>query len=85
VQIFTTNHWTEFRDSYRRDRKRAEGTEGDGNSLGRSTVSIILYNWELAETKPTKRAYSGWSEDPGTHVGEDCLFWHQWKRICLIM
>jgi hypothetical protein len=32
---------------------KIEGTEGDGNPIGRPTVSTILDSSELPETKPT--------------------------------
>ena len=50
MQILTANHWTEVRDPYGRVRGRIEGTEGDGNPIGRPTVSTNLDPWELPET-----------------------------------
>ena len=49
------NHWTEVRDPYGRGMGRIEADEGDGNPIGRTTVSTNLDPWELQETKlPTK-------------------------------
>jgi hypothetical protein len=39
MQILTANHWTEVRDPYGGVRGRIERTEGDGNPIGRTTVS----------------------------------------------
>jgi hypothetical protein len=34
------------------DRRRIKGSEGDGNSTDRPTVSTTMASWELSETKP---------------------------------
>jgi hypothetical protein len=39
MQILTADHQTEVREPYGRVRGRIEGTEGDGNPIGRPTVS----------------------------------------------
>ena len=51
MQILTASHWTEDWDPYGRIRERIEGTEGDGNPIGRPTVSTNLDSWELPETE----------------------------------
>ena len=56
MQILTANHWTELRDPYGRVRERSEGNEGDGNPIGRPTVSTNLDSWELPETKPPTKS-----------------------------
>ena len=48
----TANHWTEVGASYGRVRGRIEGTEGDGNPIGRPTVSTNLDPWELLSYQP---------------------------------
>jgi hypothetical protein len=52
MQIPTAKHCTEVRDPYGRVRGRIEGAEGNGNRIGRTTVSTNLDCWELPETKP---------------------------------
>jgi hypothetical protein len=53
-----------------RVRERIEGTEGDGNPIGRLTISTNL-SYEIK-----KKKYTGWSETPpGTYVVEGCLVW----------
>jgi hypothetical protein len=42
MQILTANHWTEVSVLYGRVRRRIEGAEGDGNPIGRPTVSTNL-------------------------------------------
>jgi hypothetical protein len=44
MQILTANHWTEPGDLNGRVRGRTEGAEGDGNPIGKTTVST---NWML--------------------------------------
>lgn len=39
MQILIANHWTEVRDPYGRVRGRIDREEGDGNPVGRLTVS----------------------------------------------
>jgi hypothetical protein len=39
MQILTANHWTEVRNPDGNVRGRIEGAEGDGNPIGRTTVS----------------------------------------------
>jgi hypothetical protein len=36
MQIVTSNHWTEVKDSYRGIRGRIEGAEGEGDPIGRA-------------------------------------------------
>jgi hypothetical protein len=51
----TANHWTEVRDPNGRVRGRIEGAEGDGNPIGRPTVTTNLDPWEVPEiNSPTK-------------------------------
>jgi hypothetical protein len=44
-------------------RERTEGTEGDGNPIGKSTLSTNLDPWELPEIKPLNKehTWAGWS------------------------
>ena len=58
MQILTANHWTEVRDPYGRVRGRIEGAEGDGNPIGRPTVSTNLDPWELPETEPPTKEHT---------------------------
>ena len=65
MQIPTANHWTEVRDPYGRVRGRIEEAEGDGNPIGRTTVSSYLDTWEAPRDKATnQREYIGWSTPP---------------------
>jgi hypothetical protein len=67
MQVLIANHWTEVSDPYERVRGRIEETEGDGNLIGRPTLSTNLEPWVLPETKPpiTKHTWAGpW---PQTH------------------
>jgi hypothetical protein len=41
-----------------RVRGRIEGVEGDGNPVGRSTVSTKLDPWHLPETKPPTQEHT---------------------------
>jgi hypothetical protein len=42
MHILTAKHWSKVEDSYGRVRGRVEGTEGDGQPIGRPTVSTNL-------------------------------------------
>ena len=44
-------------DHYSRVRGRTEGAEGDGNPIGRPTVSTNLEPWELPETEPPTKEH----------------------------
>jgi hypothetical protein len=46
-------------DSYRRVGGRIEGSEGDRNSIGRSTLTINLDHWGFSETKPPTKEHIG--------------------------
>ncbi|EDL24446.1 mCG1048826 [Mus musculus] len=48
MQILTANHWTEVRDPYGRLRR----AEGDGNPIGRPTVST---NWTPGSSQRVNR------------------------------
>ena len=52
MQILTVNHRMEVGAPYGRVRGRTEGAEGDGNHIGRTTVSTNLDPAELQETEP---------------------------------
>jgi hypothetical protein len=39
MQILTTNYWIEVREQYKRAKGGTEGSEGDCNTVGRTTVS----------------------------------------------
>jgi hypothetical protein len=58
MQILRINHWTEVGDPYGRVRGRIEGAEGDGNPIGRPTVSTNLDPRELSETKPPTKEHT---------------------------
>jgi hypothetical protein len=76
MQISTAKHWTEVGDPCGRVRGRIEGTEGDGNPIGRPTVSTNLDPWELPETKPpTKEHTQADLRQPATDLGKGCLVW----------
>ena len=76
MQIFTAKLWVEVGESYGRGRRGIEGTEGDGNPVGRPTMSTNLDSWELAKTEPPikKHTWAG-TRSSGTYVAEDCLVW----------
>ena len=59
MQILIANHWTEVRDPYG-TWGQIEGAEGDGDPIGRKTVSTNLDPWELPETKPPTKELT-WS------------------------
>jgi hypothetical protein len=73
MQILTAKHWTEVWDPYGRDRGRIEGAEGDGNHIGRPTVSSNLDPWELPETEPPTKDPTWTVLKPLTHMKQDCL------------
>lgn len=77
MQILTANHWTEVRDPYGRVRGRIEGAEGDGNPIGRPTVSTNLDPWELPETEPPTKEHT-WAGPrlPCTYVADVQLGLH---------
>jgi hypothetical protein len=58
MQILTGSHWTEVGDQYGRVRGRTEGAEGDGNPIGRTTVSTNPDSLELSETKPKTKEHT---------------------------
>ena len=73
MQILTARLWTELGDRYGRVRGRIEGAEGDGNPIGRPTVSSNLDPWSSQRNKlPTKE--HSWSVPPA-HMsrGLPCL------------
>jgi hypothetical protein len=68
MQILTVKHWTVVRDFYGRVRGRIEGTEGDGNPIGRPTVSIYLDPEELPETEPPTKEHTWANLKPQAHM-----------------
>jgi hypothetical protein len=46
--------------------------------------SLLLINYFIY-LHPNQRAYTGWSEAPGTYVAKDCLLWPQWEWMRLIL
>jgi hypothetical protein len=58
MQILTTNHWNEVGDPYERVRGRTEGAKGDGNPIGRVTISTNLHPWELPEPEPPSKEHT---------------------------
>jgi hypothetical protein len=44
-------------DHYSRVRGRTEGAEGDGNPIGRPTVSTNLEPWDFPETEPPTKEH----------------------------
>jgi hypothetical protein len=69
-----------------RVRRRIVETEGNGNLIGRHTVSRHPDSWEVPETKPpTQRAYMSWFVPPSTCIAEDCLVLPQWERMYLVL
>jgi hypothetical protein len=56
--ILTANHWTEVGDPYGRVKGRIKETGGNGNPIGRQTVSTILDPWELSDTKPPTKDHT---------------------------
>jgi hypothetical protein len=71
MQRLTANHWTEVGDPHGRVRGRIEGIEGDGNPIGRTTMSIKSDPWELPETKPQTKEHIWAGPRPSTHLAED--------------
>jgi len=73
MPTLTAKHWTEVGDPHGRVRGRIEGTEGDGNPIGRPTVSTNPDSWELPETNsPTIHGQTG-----------PRLLVHMWQRTAL--
>jgi hypothetical protein len=58
MQILTANHWTEVRDPYGRVMRRIEEAEGDGNPIGRTTVSTNQDPWKFLQTKPPTKEHT---------------------------
>jgi len=60
--------FSEFGDSYERDGRRIEGSEGDRNSIERPKTSTNLDPWELSEIGPPikKRTWAG--PEPLAHM-----------------
>ena len=58
MKILTVKHWAEVGGSYGRIRRRIEGLLGDGNPIGRPTVSTNLDPWELPETEPPTKEHA---------------------------
>jgi hypothetical protein len=67
MQISTAKHLIEVRDPYGRVRGRIEGTEGDGNPIGRPIVSTNLNTGELPETRPLTNEHTQPSLRPQAH------------------
>jgi hypothetical protein len=85
MQIIISNHWTEVRESYGRFRGKIEGAKGNGNSIGRQTVSTNLDTSELPENKSPTKEHTWAGQWPlGTYIAENCLVWPQWERMSLI-
>jgi hypothetical protein len=74
MQIITTNHWIKVGDSYGRVRARIEGIEGDGNPIGRATVSTNLDSWKLPETKLLTKEHTWACPCPLSMLSEDSLY-----------
>jgi hypothetical protein len=60
IQMFTANHWTEYRDPNGRVRVRTEGGEGDCNPIGRT----IFCFWEKNKIKYGKSIVEFYSALP---------------------
>ena len=85
MQILTTKHWTEGGNPNGRVRGRIEGTEGDGNPIGRSSVSTNLDPWQLPEIKPPTKEHTWAGLKPLAHLAQDHPVWLQWESILLIL
>jgi hypothetical protein len=75
MQILIANLWPEVRDHYGRVRGRIEGAEGDGNHIGRPTMSTKLDLWELPETETSNKEHT-WPVQGPHHIcsrGLPCL------------
>jgi hypothetical protein len=67
--------WNGGQGPYGRVRGRIRDTEGDGNNIGRPTVSTNLDSWELPETKSPTKEHTGAALSP-RHIcnrGLPCL------------
>jgi hypothetical protein len=58
MQRLTDNHWIEVRSQYGRVRGRVKRAEGDGNPIGRTTVSTNPDSSELPEAKPPSKEHT---------------------------
>ena len=68
MKILTVKHWAEVGGSYGRIRRRIEGLLGDGNPIGRPTVSTNQDPWELPETKPPTKEHTWTGPRTPTHM-----------------
>ena len=68
MQILTANHWTKLGDSNGRVRGRIEKDEGDGNPIGRATVSTNLDPWEFLEAKAPTEEHTWAGPWPLLHI-----------------
>lgn len=67
-------------------RRRIEGIEGDGNSIGKVIVPNNLDLWEFPEIKPTTKGHTFAGLRPLEHKSQEyCLVWPQWEQMHLIL
>jgi hypothetical protein len=56
------------------------------NLIGRTTVSTNQDPLTTPREETTnQKACIGWSMAPSTYVAENCLVWHWWEKMCLIL
>jgi hypothetical protein len=73
MQIPTDKYWTELGNPYGKVRGMIEGSQRDGNPIGRPTVSNYQEPWELPETEPPTREHTWAGLRPmATYVAEGC-------------
>lgn len=73
-------------DPYGRIEGRIEGTEGDGNPTGRSTVTTKLGPWSNPENElPTEEHTNTGPNHPPPLPDKCSIFWPQWRRICQVL
>jgi hypothetical protein len=53
---------------YGKDRGRIKGAGGDGNPIGRTTVSTNLDPWRLRETEPPTKEHTQAGLTPAGHM-----------------
>jgi hypothetical protein len=79
MQIPTGKHWMNVRDPYGRVRKRIEGTERNGSSIGKLTMSTNLDPLgDSRDCVTNQRAY----KDPGSHVALSGLSGRECAQSC---
>ena len=82
MQMLSANHWIEIRRQYGRVGERIEGAEGDGNTMGRITVSTNPDPSELPETNPKTMEHTWTGSFPWAHMSKRTALYGLIRRGC---